>query len=799
MKGPTKHHLTHPVEDVEPLIERLIFNNRVVLMVVLALVTLFLGYQASHIRPDASFEKMVPTSHPYIANFLKNRDDLASLGNSVRIVVETKKGDIFDKDFQEILQKINDEVFYIPGVDRSKLESLWSPNIRWSEVTEEGFRGGAVIPDGYDGSHESLENLRENVLKSGQIGRLVANNFKSTIVLAPLVDRDAETGEKLDYKELSQNLETLVRDKYGSDVVAIHIIGFAKIVGDLIHGANQVGIFFLIAFLTTMVLLYLYSRCLWSTAVPLLCSTIGVVWQLGLLNVLGFGIDPYSMLVPFLVFAIGVSHGVQMINSIRAKSLFGASPMASARLTFRQLYIPGLVALVSDGIGFLTLMVIEIPVIQELALTASLGVAVLILTNLILLPVLMSYTGVTKNSVQHMEKRKDNPSKVWEWFSGFTDMKRARVTLGIAVGLFVFGLYFGQGLKIGDLDPGAPELRADSRYNRDNAFLTANYSNSTDVFVVMVETPAQACGNYEAVAAVDRFQGEMEPVEGVQSVVSLVNVAKLVNTAMNEGSLKWAALSRNQFVLNSSLSRVPSILINTDCSMVPVLVFLEDHKADTLLRVVAAAEEFAATYNSPDATFVLAAGNSGVEAATNIVIAKAQYQMLAWVYGVVSLLCLITFRSLRAVLCIILPLALTSVLAQALMAAMGIGVKVATLTVIALGVGIGVDYGIYIYSRMLGFIKDGLKLTDAYFKTLQSTGVAVAFTGMTLAIGVGTWMFSPIKFQADMGLMLTFMFLWNMLGALILLPALARVLLEPAKIRQKSADELEQLVADSRK
>ena len=256
MKGPTKHHLTHPVEDVEPLIERLIFNNRVVLMVVLALVTLFLGYQASHIRPDASFEKMVPTSHPYIANFLKNRDDLASLGNSVRIVVETKKGDIFDKDFQEILQKINDEVFYIPGVDRSKLESLWSPNIRWSEVTEEGFRGGAVIPDGYDGSHESLENLRENVLKSGQIGRLVANNFKSTIVLAPLVDRDAETGEKLDYKELSQNLETLVRDKYGSDVVAIHIIGFAKIVGDLIHGANQVGIFFLIAFLTTMVLLY---------------------------------------------------------------------------------------------------------------------------------------------------------------------------------------------------------------------------------------------------------------------------------------------------------------------------------------------------------------------------------------------------------------------------------------------------------------------------------------------------------------------------------------------------------------
>ncbi|MCJ7556951.1 MAG: MMPL family transporter [Gammaproteobacteria bacterium] len=789
MKDATKHHLTHPVEDVEPMLEKLFFKNRIALIIFFVLVTVFLAFQAAQIKPDASFEKMVPTFHPYIANFLKNRDDLASLGNSVRIVVETRHGDIFDKDFQELLKEINDEVFFIPGVDRSKLESLWSPNIRWSEVTEEGFRGGSVIPDDYDGSSSSLEQLRENVLKSGQIGRLVANNFKSTIVLAPLVDRDAETGEKLDYKKLSESLETLVRDKYSSDTVSIHIIGFAKIVGDLINGASQVGMFFGIAFLTTMMLLYMYSRCVWSTIIPLLCSTMGVVWQLGLLNVLGFGIDPYSMLVPFLVFAIGVSHGVQMINSIRSKSLFGASPMAAARLTFRQLYVPGLVALASDGIGFLTLIVIEIPVIQELALTASLGVAVLILTNLVLLPVLMSYTGVSKGSMRYMLANKDKPSPVWQWFAGFAEMRRARVTLLIAVGLFGFGLYFGQDLKIGDLDPGAPELRADSRYNMDNAFLTANYSNSTDVFVVMVETPPQQCGDYDVVAAIDRFQGEMETVEGVQSVVSLVNVAKLYNTAMNEGSLKWASLSRNKLVLNSSLSAVPNILINTDCSMVPVLVFLEDHKADTLTRVIGEAESFATSYNSPAAMFLLAAGNSGVEAATNVVIGTAQYQMLAWVYGVVSLLCLITFRSLRAVLCVMLPLALTSVLAQALMAFMGIGVKVATLPVIALGVGIGVDYGIYIYSKLVDYIKMDLSLAEAYFKTLQTTGVAVAFTGLTLAIGVGTWMFSPIKFQADMGLMLTFMFLWNMLGALVLLPALSRMLLQPEKIRQKARDE----------
>ncbi len=176
---------------------------------------------------------------------------------------------------------------------------------------------------------------------------------------------------------------------------------------------------------------------------------------------------------------------------------------------------------------------------------------------------------------------------------------------------------------------------------------------------------------------------------------------------------------------------------------------------------------------------MLAAGNAGIESVTNIVIGKAQYQMLALVYGVVSFLVFLTFRSWRAVVCIIVPLALTSVLGQALMAFLGIGVKVATLPVIALGVGIGVDYGIYIYSKMETYLKRGMSVYEAYFKTLHTTGMAVGFTGFTLAIGVGTWIFSAIKFQADMGLMLTFMFLWNMLGALLLLPALAHYLVKP--------------------
>jgi predicted RND superfamily exporter protein len=783
----SSERLTVGPEDgrLRPALGRLLFRLRLPLLVVFAVATVFFAWQLSMLRPDASFEKMIPVSHPYIQNFLRSRDDLKGLGNSVRIIVETREGDIFTAEFQDLLRRITDEVFYVNGVDRSALQSLWTPNVRWQEVTEEGFVGGAVIPDDYDGSPPTLRRLRENTLKSGQIGRLVANDFKSATIVAPLVETDPSTGERLDYTELAADLETVVRDKYQTDTIRIHITGFAKLIGDLIEGAAQVAVFFLVAFVITAVLLFLYTRCVWLTSASLLCSTVAVIWQMGLLNVLGMGLDPYSMLVPFLVFAVGISHSVQIVNRFAHFVYHRVSRIDAARLTFVRLSKPGFIALLSDGVGFLTLRVIDIPVIRELAIVASTGIAVLILTNLLLLPLVLSFTGISDQCLTYRAAKDHSAYTHWSWLSAATSRGPALSIIGVCALLFGVGIWYGQYQQIGDLDPGAPELRADSRYNRDIAYLTANYSTSTDVFVVMARTQEQQCGSYEFISGVDRFQTEMLAVPGVQSALSLVDVSKLVIQGMNEGNPKWHDISRNQYILNNSLSRAPSSLRNVDCSMAPLIFFLEDHKARTLQEVVAAAEALGERYGSETVSFDLAAGNAGVEAATNIVIEEAQVQMLVWVYGVVILLCLLNFRSFRITICIIVPLVLTSVLAQALMALLGIGVKVATLPVIALGVGIGVDYGIYIYTALQDHLNRGEPLLrSAYFEALKSSGTAVAFTGLTLAIGVGTWIFSPIKFQADMGLMLTFMFFWNMLGALLFLPALAYLLAPRPKVRE---------------
>jgi len=771
--------LQYPAVEAASLPERLIFGSRPVILWLFALVTVFLAYQASKLQPDASFLKMVPQSHPFIQTMNAHMKDLRAAGARLTVSVAVRHGDIFNDEYLSTLGQIADEIFYIPGVDKNGLRSLWSPDVRWTMITEEGFEAGSVIPPGYDGSEAQLKQLRTNLLRSDVMGRMVADNFKSTVIEVPIYDVDPTTGEQLNYLEFSRNLEALVREGYESDNIEIHIVGFPKIVGDLLEGIGAIFLFAVVTLLISAILLWIYTRCFRATLAPLACSIIAVIWQLGLLHFAGYGLNAYSILVPFLVLAIGVSHGVQVINAIALHMYEAGNRLLAARLAFRGLYIAGMTALISDGIGFLTLLVIDIGVIKELGIAACLGVASIIVTNLVLLPVFMSYIGISYKGVDHMKIDPERRHRLWSLVSLCATRRVALVSVAISLLGYGVGLAGGQQMKIGDLDAGAPELRPDSRYNLDNAYVTNNYAVSSDILVVMVETPVGGCNRYRNLNLIDRFGWYMENVDGVQSAVSMADVVRLTGRALNEGNPRWQTVSRRQRTLDGALEHVPRALMNLDCSLALVILFLEDHKAETLDRVVDAVRAFEEKYGTDQVKFGLAAGNAGIEAATNQEITVASGQIIILVYTVVGALVFLSFRSLVAVACILIPLGLTSALCQALMAYLGIGVKVATLPVIALGVGVGVDYGIYIYNRLDYYLKRGLPMQEAYYQTLCTTGRAVGFTGIALSVGVITWIISPIKYQADMGILLTFMFLWNMLGALWLLPALAHFLIRP--------------------
>ena len=776
------------------LLERLIFNNRMFVMLACLAVTLVLGWQAAHISLNASYERMLPYKHPYIQNFAANAKQLRGLGNTLRVVVENTQGDIFDPEYLDTLKKVNDELFLTPGVDRAWVKSIWMPVVRYNEVTEEGFAGGPVMPDTYDGSKEQVEQLRQNITKAGLVGSLVANDFKSAMIVVPLLSVDPDTGQKIDYWELSRAIEKNVRAAYEKPdgKYKIRVIGFAKLIGSLLDGILQVMMYFAAAILIAAAILFSFTRCVRSTFVVLLCSLIAVIWQVGILNLLGLGLTPFSVLVPFLIFAIGVSHGAQKMNGIQQDVGRGTVTLVAARYTFRRLFIAGVTALLNGAAGFAVLLLIPIPAIMELAIAATIGVCVLLFTNLVLLPVILSVTGVSKKAAMRSLKQEEQgvgTTGVWAFFNHFaTSRTWAATAILVAVAMGVGGHIVARQLQIGDLDPGAPELRPKSRYNIDNGYITSHFSLSSDVFAVIVKTPPESCTRYATLQQADRLAWQLQQLPQVQATISLADIVKQVTAATYEGSPKWYTLSRNQDVLNygaqQAIQNTPD-LTNAECSVMPVIAFLTDHKAATLDAVSSTVEKFIAENKVEGVELLPAAGSAGIEAAVNQEVRDAWLKMLMYIYGAVSILCLIAFRSWRAVLVALLPLALTSTLCEALMVVLGIGVKVATLPVIALGVGIGVDYALYLLSVQLHGQRAGMSLPDAYRAALAFTGRIVALVGFTLAAGVITWAWSPIKFQADMGVLLAFMFLWNMLGALILIPALSYFLLPTSAVHKQ--------------
>ena len=813
---------------------RQLIQWRWMLAIAFVAITIGLGYSVTKLRFDTSFTKFIPQNHPYMSAFLKHFETFSG-ANRLLVNVRWKgDGDIYNPEYMDVLRQVTDDIFYLDqqGVNRASVTSLFTPNVFYIEVTEQGFQGEVIIPSNFQPNQEGMNNVRSNVEKSGRIGTLVANNLKGSMVQAELMGKTSE-GKPIDYLKLAASLEDM-RAKYEKEHpnISIEMVGFTNIVGSVANGIGgengtkislilqdstltkaqkttqtlqllgegilnplKLGVigFFITAFLITTILLWAYSRSLKLTALALLVAMLPVMWLLGILPLLGLGVDPMSILVPFLIFSIGVSHAVQMTNAWKHEVALGRSSKQASENAFRMLAIPGTLALLMNALGFAVIMMIDIPVVHELGVTACLGVSLMIVTNKAILPIILSHLKLEKVA-QERDPVTEGRHPLWWWVSSFAERRMATAAVLASLILLGFGTYKARDLLTGDIGSGAPELRETSRYNRDNASIAESYSIGMDVLSVYIETntpdvdgmPSDACMDWDVMNAVDQFDLHMRNVTGVQSVITTAWIAKIALAANNEGNPRWSNLPRAERPLATGVKvSIPDMGFNNEsCKTINMMVFVKDHQASTLKNVVGEAQKFVSEFEAknPELTapgkgkvsFRLAGGNAGVAEATNVAVEKAEKQMLAALFLTIIALCFLTFRSWRAVVCIMVPLTIVSIMCNAMMATVGIGLKVATLPVVALGVGVGVDYGIYLFERIQHEIKEnGSSLRIAIYEAMRQRGTAAVFTAVTMTIGVATWAFSALKFQADMGILLAFMFLVNVLGAIFLLPAMA--------------------------
>lgn len=838
--------------------EPLIFSKRWLTISVMAVLTVWLGWHAAQLRIDAGFEKQVPLEHEYIQIYKKYEQEFGGANVTLVALRQTQEGqDIYTPEFMASLRTLTNAVYYTPGMDRSRVSSLYTPNVRYLEVVEGGFQGGNVVPADFKPTPRMLERVRGNVDKAGIVGRLVGNDHNAAMVYGELLERDPVTAEKLDYIDTAHRLEEIRRRfteprKYelrlkteidglpaghvvttrykdpngllfrfeqvdyevtgddggeitrqiaGSELdiveldnedfnpyVDIHIIGFAKAVGDIADSAVEVFSFFGLTVFLVWLLLAWYCGSFKVAFIPTVCGILAVIWELGMLRLFGYGLDPFAVLMPFIVLAISTSHGIQITNFwLNESADNGLGAFDAAVATYRRLVIPGISALATNFVGFGTILLIPIDIIREMAINAMFGLIAIVLCKKVMLPCLLTFANLKNPEKfrEHQHRRDELLDPIWHRLSAVTKRPVAVAALISGATLWAVGSWVAQDLKIGELHDGVPELRPTSRYNTDSARIVNDFSIGVDVMKVVGEGKADGCIDHSVVSLIDRFGWRMENTPGVQSALSLPVLQRKVFNSYVESNPKLNALPRESQALVVTVQPFPSStgLLNEDCSAIPVLVFTKDHKAESIDLIIEEIEAFIAELPADaPVKFRLATGNVGVMAAVNDVIEETESTVLLWLFLGIGACILASFRSLAALVCILVPLALVHVVSYAVMVWLEIGVKFSNLAVAAFAAGIGVDYGIYIYSVLEeNVLEKRMKLRKAYADTLHQTGKAVIFTALTLGATVCTWMFSELQFQVDMGILLTMMFFANAVAAVLLLPAFAAFLLRPPK------------------
>jgi hypothetical protein len=769
--------LTHAVSRLEEFF----FKYRTSVLALLIALTVFMGLHALQLRMSAGFEKQIPQGHEYTITYERYKKNLIG-ANRITVVVRARHGTIWTSSGLARLYAVTEAVTVLPNVDRGSVQSLWTPNTFVNEITEDGFRADPIIPESVTAGHltpKIIQAIRQSTIRGDEIGTLVAHDESSAMVVAELNERDA-LGRPLDYVSFDRTLEDKVRRPFEDADFEIQIIGFAKQMGDIAEGASGVLLFCSIALMLTALAVFWYCRSVLLTILPIACSLTSLVWQFGTLQLLGLGLDPLAVLVPFLVFSIGVSHGVQQINYIVREISVGKTTAEAARASFRGLFVPGTLALVTAFVSFITLMLIPIPMVRELSITASVGIGYKIITNLIMLPLAASYLRFSKGFGDESLRKRERRAVWIGKLAVVAKPANAVLTLALVALVFCVAVFESRDRIIGTLQPGAPELRENSRYNRDAVSIARDYDMGLDwLTVVFAEARPDGCRNPLVGLFQDQFAATVSRVPGVRSVSSYSGLLRVFNEGYNEGNPKMFVVPIdpvNYSSLSIEVDRGNRGYLTQDCAMSAVNFFLSDHKATTINRVVEAVKDFRASYQLPNVTIRLAAGNAGVLAATNDELQKSELPMLLYVYAAIMALVFIAYRDVRAIIACCLPLTVATFIGYWFMKELDIGLTVATLPVMVLAVGIGVDYAFYIYNRIQRHMASGLNVVTSVERAMLEVGVATIFTAITLAIGVVTWSFSALKFQADMGKLLAFMFIVNLIMAMTALPALVVVL-----------------------
>ncbi len=766
-----------------------ILRRRFVVLAIVGALTAFFGYYASQTMLVTSFGELLPQNHPFIKIAHKYDQYFGSV-NNVTIMIEAKQGTIYNTEIVKKIVQMTRDMDLVYGIQHGSVRSVASASY-FRPLAGGVILNTPILPGGEIPKTESeLEELKSNVHKNPGVifGRFVSLDDKAAVIEGSFLE------SRLDYRRIFNEIYKIVVDPEKDPSVHIYVGGQPVLYGWVYHYTPQFFWIFVVTALAVWILLYLYFQDWRGALRPTISGVICAIWGLGFIRLLGFGLDPLVLVIPFLITARAVSHSVQMHDRYYEEYYRLRDKEKAILSSFSELFVPSLSGILTDAFGVLVILLVPVLFLQKLAITASFWIAAIIVSELLLNPIVYYY--LAPPHIEVIERRERG------WFKRLlTSLARPMLETPGRVGTFVataaviaLCAFFWSGLKVGDPTSESPILWPNSPYNKAMASIQSEFG-AIEQFVVVAElAKRESLNDPKLYHVMDEYERYMEGDPAVGRTFSVADLLSNGGSALQEFQPKWNVLpttARGTGQLLGALLAGASPLstayiITPRREATQMTVYSKDREGENVQRIVLRTQKFFAEpqHKVPGVNFALAAGIIGELAAANQEIIDNDLLLNVLAFATIYIIILVTYRSFMAGLYLLFPLALANAAINAYMGAHDIGININTLPVVTVGVGFGIDYSIYIVSRIIEELALGYDLKVSTYTSLVTSGKAVAFTALTLVASVLFWYWSSIRFDAEMGLLLAVWMFVSMLGAMTILPVLI-VTFDPAFIRRE--------------
>ncbi len=755
-----------------------IIKNRFIALAVMTFITGFFATQITHMEMFTRFLDLFPANHSYVKTHKLYEKYFGGAYQST-LMLEVKNGDVFNYETLKKIQRIQYDVDLIPGVDHFAIYSIASPKVYFTRETAQGFSTKQIMEDVPENEQE-LAELKRKVFTSPTInGRYVSLDRKALRLDANFIEG------RINFDELFDEFMK-IKEREEDANHSIYISGMPLIYGWIYHYVPKMGLIFLITVLVILAMSYGYMRQGGLWWLPFLGAILCSIWGLGFSALLGFHFDPLISVIPFLLSARAMSHGIQWIERFTEEYRSIGDIKEAALSTGVGLFPPGLISILTDAVGLFVISFAPIPILKNLAYLGTFWALSAVFVVLLFFPTLVSVFKTVKAPSSEEGKVEGLLKRILGGISNWTFGQGRYITVGIALLVFVISVVSSSYLRYGDARPGTPILWHDSQYNLDVKQTNTRFPGIDQMWIAIEGKSPGDISKCDVVRGMEALKLQMLQDPNVGFAVSIADIIKTITMLVYGNDPKMEYISPVEGEINTQLffyqqGTSPGEMdpwVTPDLASSNVRLYLKNHEGRTLTEVINRVSQF--IQDNPklmdNAVAKPAGGLGGILAAANEVIAVKNHQILFMVLGLIFILCSVTYRSLFAGFLFTMSLILANFIAFTYMVLNGIGLNINTLPVAALGIGLGVDYGLYIVSRIMETYQVEKDLRKAVTGGVTTAGKAVFFTATMMTAGVIFWWFSPLRFQAEMGFLLGVLMIVNMLVGVFVLPAVISIL-----------------------